>query len=67
MHNLLDIKLDKEYDAKTDSLYHKLQDVIYEDESSDYFNEDKAYSVLSSGEHRETVENLLRDIEIIVY
>lgn len=67
MHNLLDIKLDKEYDTKTDSLYHKLQDVIYEDESSDYFNEDKAYSVLSSGEHRETVENLLRDIEIIVY
>ena len=56
MYNLLDIKLDKEYDAKTDSLYHKLQDVIYEDESSDYFNEDKAYSVLSSGEHRETVE-----------
>lgn len=67
MYNLLDIKLDKEYDVKTDSLYHKLQDVIYEDESSDYFNEDKAYSVLSSGKHRETVENLLRDIEIIVY
>lgn len=67
MHNLLDIKLDKEYDAKTDSLYHKLQDVIYADESSDSFDEDKAYSVLASGEHRETVENLLRDIEIIVY
>lgn len=67
MHNLLDIKLDKEYDAKTDSLYHKLQDVIYEDESSDYFNEDKAYSVLDSEENRETVENLLRNIEIIVY
>lgn len=67
MHNLLDIKLDKEYDAKTDSLYHKLQDVIYADESSDSFDEDKAYSVLASGEHRETVENLLRDIEIIIY
>ena len=67
IHNLLDIKLDKEYDDKTDSLYHKLQDVIYEDESSDSFDEDKAYSVLASEENREIVENLLRDIEIIVY
>ena len=67
MHNLLDIKLDKEYDEKTDSLYHRLQDIIYEDESGDYFDDDKAYSVLSSEEHSETVENLLRNIEVIVY